>query len=157
MEERFLIDGVPCRRIHFAGVFGTPLAGRAPAFKTEVACEAFVPCEPDALEPNESFAGARPVAHGSYPDLRICGNDVDDYTIHTGALGSWYDHTQKACTTGGAFSFDNLSTAPGNRYILVVPTSSTSEEGSYGSDSTGTERPVSALPCQPDQDLVACP
>jgi hypothetical protein len=64
-----------------ADVFGTPVAGLAPAFKSEVACEAFEPCEPDALEPNDEFPAARPVDYGTYSNLRACVNDADVFRI----------------------------------------------------------------------------
>ncbi len=85
-----------------------------------------------------------------------CGAGATDYTIHEGALGSFYSHSSVVCTTGGATSFSGLSPAAGDRYFVVAPASAT-DEGSYGLDSSPAERPVSTTTCIATQDTSACP
>ncbi len=85
-----------------------------------------------------------------------CGAGASDYTIHEGALGSFYSHSSVVCTTGGATSFSGLSPAAGDRYFVVAPASAT-DEGSYGVDSSAAERPVSSTTCIAAQDTSACP
>jgi hypothetical protein len=58
-----------------------------------------------------------------------------------------------SCTTGGALS-RSLTPAVGNTYYLVVPTHA-DREGSYGQDSSGTERPPGAGACLPQQ-VASC-
>ena len=84
-----------------------------------------------------------------------CGAGAADYTVHEGTLGSWYSHTSSVCTTGGATSLDGWTPGAGNRYFVVVPVSATTE-GSYGTDSGSTERPVSTATCEAIQDTTAC-
>jgi hypothetical protein len=46
----------------------------------------------------------------------------------------------------------------GDRYYLVVPVATgLAEEGSYGTDSAGVERPPGTTACAPQQNLAACP
>ncbi|ANM31595.1 hypothetical protein ABI59_21565 [Acidobacteria bacterium Mor1] len=85
-----------------------------------------------------------------------CGVGASDYTIHEGVIGSYYSHTATECTTAGATSFSGLVPGAGSRYYLVVPTSTTAE-GSYGPDSSGSERPVSTSVCVATQDATVCP
>jgi hypothetical protein len=118
-----------------------------------------------------------PVAAGSVPDgaevpgtsLRVEKTTADeialtwgescvpsdiDYAIYAGTLGSFTSHGPVLCSTGGATT---LTFAPlgGSRYYLVVPTNG-AEEGSYGTDSSGAERPQVAGACL-DQVAAACP
>ncbi len=84
-----------------------------------------------------------------------CSGTATDYTIHEGALGTWYSHTGIVCSTGGALS-DTVTPALFSTYYLIVPISPTAE-GSYGLDGAGAERPRSATTCRPVQSLAACP
>lgn len=74
-----------------------------------------------------------------------CAPVVDDYEVYEGALGSFTSHTPLACSTGGATA---TLVTPGSdsRYYLVVARNGGSE-GSYGTDSSGAERPASAAAC----------
>jgi hypothetical protein len=84
-----------------------------------------------------------------------CGGQAMDYAVYEGAIGSWYSHVVKQCSTGGATAI-TISPDVGNRYYLVVPLGTTSE-GSYGRTSSGAERPAAASACLAAQDLAACP
>ncbi len=42
-------------------------------------------CLDDLTEPNDTPAGAYPVAPGSYPELQLCGGDPDLFTVSVGA------------------------------------------------------------------------
>lgn len=59
---------------------GRPLAGRAVMLQPEPACEAVVPCDPDALEPNAPGNPAT-IGYGSVPGLGICRGDIDVFRI----------------------------------------------------------------------------
>ncbi|MDH3284959.1 MAG: GEVED domain-containing protein, partial [Acidobacteriota bacterium] len=85
-----------------------------------------------------------------------CGAGAADYTIHEGTLGTFYSHSSAVCSTGGATSFTGLAPAAGHRYFLVAPISAT-DEGSYGSDSSSSQRPVSTTSCIATQDSSSCP
>jgi hypothetical protein len=67
---------------------------------------------------------------------------------------AYYSHFSKLCTTGGAttatFAPDNF-----DRYFLVVPTDG-AQEGSYGRDSDGIERPQGGGACHGAQTVI-CP
>jgi len=85
-----------------------------------------------------------------------CLSTVVDYTIHEGTLGvGFYNHSNIVCSTGGVTS-KSLTPALTSSYYLVVPVNA-QFEGSYGVDSTLTQRPRSAVPCQPYQFITPCP
>jgi len=83
-----------------------------------------------------------------------CSATDDDYSIYEGTIGSFYNHLPKACTTSGS-TMATLAPALGDTYYLVVPRDD-SNEGSYGSDSSGTERPAAIATCRPPQ-VASCP
>ncbi len=62
----------------------------------------------------------------------------------------------RTCSTQNATSF-TLTPSGGNRYYLVVARNATNE-GSYGTDSNGVERPpaIGILACLP-QVIAVCP
>lgn len=84
-----------------------------------------------------------------------CAPSAADYAVFSGTLGNWYDHTIVTCTTGGATSAD-VGATPGDRYFLIVPLTSV-EEGSYGLDSDGFERPRGIATCRAQADVGGCP
>jgi hypothetical protein len=97
---------------------------------------------------------------GAAADLALlwsegCSPDAIDATVHEGAIGSWYSHDALACDTGGALVNAVVTPGAGDRYFLVVPVTAT-DEGSYGVDSRGAERPTSGRTCLPAQAL-GCP
>jgi hypothetical protein len=77
-----------------------------------------------------------------------------DYEIYEGTIGSWYSHGLLFCSTGGATTITFVPSTD-STYYLVVPTNG-SQEGSYGTNSAGAERPQGAPSCQPQQ-LAGCP
>jgi hypothetical protein len=83
-----------------------------------------------------------------------CSVSDNDYQVYQGFMGAYYSHFSTLCTTGGATS---VVLTPGvlDRYFLVVPTDTT-QEGSYGRDSSGVERPQGGAACQAQQ-TIACP
>jgi len=83
-----------------------------------------------------------------------CRAGDTDYAIYEGMVGTFYSHTMKLCTTGGARTATFMP-APGNSYYLVVPRSA-GREGSYGMSSAGVERPPGLPACFP-QSVAACP
>jgi hypothetical protein len=77
-----------------------------------------------------------------------------NYEIYEGFLGAYPSHFSKFCNLGNvtttSFPPDGF-----NRYYLVVPSGS-GQEGSYGRDSSGNERPQGGGPCQTVQS-ISCP
>ena len=85
-----------------------------------------------------------------------CSAGAEDYAVYEGLLGSWYSHLPLDCSDDGADLTEEISTAPGDRYYLVVPINPT-EEGSYGTDGHAAERPVGLSVCVATQSIDACP
>ena len=78
-----------------------------------------------------------------------------DYSVHEGMIGNWYSHDKRLCTTNRATAV-TLTPGVGSSYFLIVPVDLT-REGSYGIDSSGSERPRSISTCRPANDATACP
>jgi hypothetical protein len=85
-----------------------------------------------------------------------CSGGADDYEIYEGTIGSWYSHTSKVCTDTGHDFTETFVPGAGSDYYLVVPKDSY-EEGSYGRNSSGAERPVGIATCVAPQVLSDCP
>jgi len=83
-----------------------------------------------------------------------CVANDGDYAIYQGTLGDFASHAPMLCSTGGATT-STVTPAAGSTYYLVVPRNG-SREGSYGIDSSSTERPASASACLV-QSIAACP
>jgi hypothetical protein len=120
--------------------------------------DSFVPPPPGV--PGGRVEGLR-VSKNAEPSItlswnRSCSTADTDYEVYEGGIGVWYSHLQLIgmCTTGGATSA-TFDASPGDRYYIVVP-SDGSIEGSYGVDSTASERPASTTPCRA-QALGTCP
>lgn len=84
-----------------------------------------------------------------------CSAGDEDYGIYEGALGSWYSHARVDCSDEFHDFTEDIGTTSGNRYYLVV-SNNPNDEGSYGSDSGGGQRPAGALACVATQ-AIACP
>jgi hypothetical protein len=86
-----------------------------------------------------------------------CSPTHADYAVYEGSIGTWYSHSGLLCSTGDQLSATiTPGTLTDDRYYLIVPTTAT-EEGSYGLDSNGTERPPAATgACRPAQ-VLTCP
>jgi len=78
-----------------------------------------------------------------------------DYSLHEGAVGSWYSHNEVLCSTVGATEA-TITPGEGSRYYIVVPLDDR-REGSYGTDSSGAERPRSTIRCRFERNLTTCP
>lgn len=136
----------------------TPDAARWGGVQEASLAAAGCPCPPDS--PGE-IAGLRVDKNDADPrllDLRwdeSCLDVANDYSVHEGAVGSWYGHAAAQCTTGGMTSTTH-EPRPGDRYLLVVPLSEHAE-GSYGVDSDGTARPRSSSPCREHASFESCP
>ena len=90
------------------------------------------------------------VTHAPAGQIRLawsasCSSTDSDYEIYEGVLGSYYSHTMKFCTTGGALTQTFLP-AGSSSYYLVVPRNSVAE-GGYGFNSAGGVRPPGAASC----------
>ena len=83
-----------------------------------------------------------------------CSDSATDYAVYEGALGDFASHAPVTCTTAGETLFA-LTAGSGSGYYLVVPHDA-SNEGSYGTDSAGAERPPATAACLP-QLVGACP
>jgi CubicO group peptidase (beta-lactamase class C family) len=84
-----------------------------------------------------------------------CGAGATDYAVFEGLIEDWDSHTQIECSDAGADLTEEIAPGPGNRYYLVVPTDST-QEGSYGKDADGEERPQGVVTCRSLQDTSPC-
>ncbi|ANM31041.1 hypothetical protein ABI59_17865 [Acidobacteria bacterium Mor1] len=88
-----------------------------------------------------------------------CSTDAVDYAIYEGTLGDFTSHVQIDCSDDAGDRIEEITPSPGNTYYLLVAIGG-SDEGSYGVDSAGQERPSAALPqnrCLETQLLDACP
>lgn len=82
-----------------------------------------------------------------------CNTYDTDYEIYEGTIGQPNTHTRILCTTNGA-STATITPSSNDSYYLVVPRNAT-QEGSYGSNSSGSERPQGAIFCLP-QAITPC-
>jgi hypothetical protein len=82
-----------------------------------------------------------------------CSSADNNYEVYEGAIGTWYSHVPVSCATGGTTA--TFAPAAGNRYYLAVPRNA-ANEGSYGKNSAGVERPSSAAACV-GQSIGSCP
>lgn len=135
-------------------VVGSPFTDEGSAY---IYAEAIVSSGPGRL-PESSLLLDKTAIVG---ELRLdwgatCTGAAVDYAIFEGTLGNWYDHTQVDCSDDGADRSETLVSAAGDRYYLVVPHAA-GEEGSYGLDGAGLERPVGAVSCEPVQVIEVCP
>lgn len=94
-----------------------------------------------------------------------CGGGLD-YGVYEGTIASLpvYDHTSIDCDDAGTPLQEDFAFPVGSTYYLVTPhndvtnTNATfNDEGSYGTDSGGTERPVGTLTCAANQVLGCSP
>ncbi len=83
-----------------------------------------------------------------------CATTDTDYEIYEGLIGTYYSHVAKLCSTSGATGAVVFPSAASNYYV-VVPRNA-DNEGSYGRDSVGNERPIGGAQCKPRQS-GACP
>jgi hypothetical protein len=109
----------------------------------------------------KSLTLSRPLGPGEPPSLTLrwsatCTGGASDYAIYEGTLGSWYSHSQLDCTDYGGDRQETVTPSPGNRYYLVVPESA-ANEGSYGADSHGAQRPAGAATCRVTRVPTSCP
>jgi hypothetical protein len=70
-----------------------------------------------------------------------------DYAMYQGFLGDFAIHNPVSCSTSGLTEI-TVPLPLGDKYYLIVPSSTTSE-GSYGRSSDGTERPPGTPVCLP--------
>ncbi len=84
-----------------------------------------------------------------------CSPYASDYSVHEGAIGTWYSHVPVQCSSGGALSM-TMTPRPGDTYYLVAPISG-SWTGSFGTNSAGLERPDADQPCTAERAIAPCP
>ena len=77
-----------------------------------------------------------------------------DYAIYEGVVGDFTSQLPLACTTSG-LTTATVTPGAGNRFYLIVPLDG-GEEGSYGVNGAGAERPASGSACAP-QSIGSCP
>ena len=78
----------------------------------------------------------------------------EDYGIYEGTMPSYYSHGSMTCTDALGDLTEDFSPSAGSRYYLVVPLNP-NDEGSYGLDSFGAERPPWFSPCR--TQALGCP
>jgi len=87
---------------------------------------------------------------------KSCSVGAENYGIYEGAIGTWYSHTRVDCSDALGDLNEDIGTTSGNRYYLVTPRND-NDEGSYGTRSSGPERPVGTAQCVATQVLSPCP
>ena len=85
-----------------------------------------------------------------------CSAGADDYGIYEGQIGSWSSHVSIDCSDDFSNLSEQITTSAANNYYLVVP-HNLNDEGSYGLDSGGVERPVGGAACVTPQTITPCP
>jgi len=103
----------------------------------------------DGLRVDQTASGEVVLTWGS-----SCITSDTDYEIYEGQLGDFTSHAPAFCSTGGATT-KTFAPFAGDWYYLVVPTNGV-EEGSYGAESGGTERPQGTSVCL-GQAFGVCP
>lgn len=116
-----------------------------------------------AVNPGGTLSGLRIVSKGTGPTPSItlrwnpsCSFGDTDYEVYEGNLHALpaYDHEQVLCSTSGE-TIATFDAGSGDRYYLVVPTDGT-EEGSYGLDGAGGQRPPAAILCRSQVSAFSC-
>ncbi len=79
-----------------------------------------------------------------------------DYGIFEGILGIYYSHKVLDCDDDGTPLIEDVSPAGFDAYYVVVPFNGV-DEGSYGLDSFGAERPRVGTVCLTGQVITPCP
>jgi hypothetical protein len=101
-----------------------------------------------------------PIAKGTGSQISLdwgasCLGGDSDYAIYEGQIGSYYSHQQILCTDGGEALTEDFTPSTTSSYYLVVPLSA-DNEGSFGPNSHGRERPPGSAVCLPKY-VAACP
>jgi len=124
-------------------------------------CETETGCFSAGLIPNGSDEDDVPLLIGKLPGGQVelswgasCKTGDTDYGIYEGPIGSFSDRVARTCTTGGN-TMEQITPGGGNRFFLVVP-HNTIHEGSYGTDSSGNERPSAQLSSCASQLIGEC-
>jgi hypothetical protein len=79
---------------------------------------------------------------------------AQDFAVYRGAIGEYADYSSLTCTTGGETHHLALDVAD-DSFFLIVPSTS-ANEGSYGLDGAGEQRPPAQLACRA-QAVADCP
>jgi len=150
---------LPGQLVRWNGSFSSFFADPAWPPSAQLRDFSFVPA-PGAVPDGGAFPGVPLTVNASGGQLVLswgtsCAKTESDYEIYEGTLGSYYSHTQKFCTTGGA-STKTFPQPAGSNYYLVVPKNA-DKEGSYGRSSGGAEIPQGTSACLPQQIALACP
>ncbi len=85
-----------------------------------------------------------------------CSAGAQDYGIYQGTIGSWASHTALDCHDDSYDFNETVTPGSGDRYYLLIALR-TGDEGSYGTDSSGAERPRGVSTCRTTQLLGPCP
>jgi hypothetical protein len=82
-----------------------------------------------------------------------CADGGTDYAVYQGTIGDWANPLPATCSTAGASTWS--AGIPDGAVFFLVAARGEFAEGSYGTASSGTERPASPAACVP-QVLAAC-
>jgi DNA-binding beta-propeller fold protein YncE len=123
-------------------------------------CMAETPCSPAGAVPGgHRVAGTMlTVTEAGGGDVTLswdasCRSGDLDYSVYEGWIGAFSSHIPVTCSTSGSLSW-TFTPAVSNTYYLVVPDNGINE-GSYGRNSGGGERPQSRSACL-DRIVGAC-
>jgi hypothetical protein len=78
---------------------------------------------------------------------------LQDFAVYTGAIGDYANYSPLTCSSDRSLSV-LLEDLPKDSFVIVVPRTS-ANEGSYGTNSAGVDRPPPAAACAP-QSIGAC-
>jgi hypothetical protein len=113
-----------------------------------------LPIAPGAVPDNYHYAGIPLLVSKSGMNLLLnwgapLGScETADYAIYRGTIPFvGYDHAPVLCTTGG--TANAVIPSDSGSYYFLVTAQNNGEEGSYGLDSAGSQRPPALSPCFP--------
>lgn len=142
--------------------FKADLSTTKPGFTIDQVQFAAPPPSPAGRVPDGATAPGIPlrIDRTQFGDLALswgasCAAGDVDYEIYEGVLGNFSSHMPRTCTTGGATAL-TIAAGAGDAYYLVVPRN-IGNEGSYGKNSGGAERPASLAACVPRDIAPSCP
>jgi streptogramin lyase len=115
-------------------------------------CVAEAPCSPAGTVPDGSWVPGTmlTVNKAGGGDITLswgasCRSGDIDYEVYEGWIGAFSSHLPVTCSTSGSLTW-TFTPEHGSTYYLVAP-SSGANEGSYGRDAAGEERPQSGEAC----------
>ncbi len=118
----------------------------------ELTCPVLLSCGLQEVHLEVEKSGPQVILHWS----PTCDNWAEEYAIYEGPIGEFETRSVVACSDTGLRFEEKAPTSFPGTYLLVVPRFEL-REGSYGTDSSGNDRPPAASPCVPTHAPEQCP